>query len=211
MNSIPHGLVVFGFGGHARSVADVALAAGVSDLIFVDEAAKADESLWGFPVRRAFDDQLADGWQTFAAGGDNRRREAQVVAIASRSLPLATLIAPTATICRGAEISPGSFVGHHAHIGPLTRIGKGCIINTSAIVDHECSVGDFTHVSVNTSVAGRCRVGSFVFLGTGSTVIDQIEIADSVTVGGGGVVVNSLQEPGVYVGTPVRRIGARTL
>ena len=72
MSAVPRGLVILGFGGHARSVADIALTLGIKGLIFVDEAAEADESLWGFPVRKTFDDKLLDGWQAFAASGDNQ-------------------------------------------------------------------------------------------------------------------------------------------
>ena len=209
MIAAPRGLVVFGFGGHARSVADIALTLGIKDLIFVDESATANESLWGFPVCRKFDDPLPDGWQTFAAAGDNRARKAQVAAIRARSWPLATLIAPTATIGTRAEVSDGSFVGHHAHVGPLSNIGTSCIINTGAVVDHECMIGDYTHVSVNTTVAGRCRLGSLVFLGAGAVVIDKLSVGDSITVGAGSVVVEPLVEPGTYVGAPARPIGAR--
>jgi UDP-N-acetylbacillosamine N-acetyltransferase len=206
MTAVPRGLVVLGFGGHARSVADIALTLGIAKLIFVDETAATSESLWGFPVRKAFDDELPDGWQSFAASGDNQGRHAQVTTICERSWPLATLVAPTATIGTQASISAGCFIGHHAHIGPLSSIGTGCIINSGAIVDHECRIGDYTHVSVNSSVAGRCRLGSFVFLGAGAVVIDKVNIADSITVGAGGVVIEPLLEPGVYAGAPARRV-----
>src|SRR5258707_4167 len=109
MTAVPRGLVILGFGGHARSVADIALTMGIKALIFVAEAAGANESLWGFPVRKAFDDKLPDGWQTFAASGDNQTRQIQVAAILGRSWPLATLISPTATIGSEAGISAGCF------------------------------------------------------------------------------------------------------
>jgi UDP-N-acetylbacillosamine N-acetyltransferase len=102
MTPVPRGLVVLGFGGHARSVADIALALGIEELIFVDETAAPNESLWGFPVQKAFDDRLPDGWQTFAASGDNQARHAQVTTIRERCWPLATLVSPTATIGTGA-------------------------------------------------------------------------------------------------------------
>ena len=35
---IPNGLLILGFGGHARSVGDVAIDLGISALIFVDAA-----------------------------------------------------------------------------------------------------------------------------------------------------------------------------
>jgi UDP-N-acetylbacillosamine N-acetyltransferase len=208
MTPLPRGLVILGFGGHARSVADIALALGIEELIFVDETAAPNESLWGFPVRKVFDDRLPDGWQTFAASGDNQTRHAQVAKIRERSWPLATLVSPTATIGTEASISAGCFIGHHAHIGPLSSIGTSCIINSGAMIDHECRIGDYTHVSVNSSVAGRCRLGSFVFLGAGAVVIDKVCIANSITVGAGGVVIEPLLEPGVYAGAPARPVKA---
>jgi sugar O-acyltransferase (sialic acid O-acetyltransferase NeuD family) len=210
MTAVPRGLVILGFGGHARSVADIALTLGIERLIFVDEAAHGNENLWGFPVRKTFDEQLPDGWQAFAASGDNPTRHVQAAAILGRCWPLATLITPTATIGNETSISAGCLIGHHAHVGPLSSVGTACIINTGAVVDHECKIGDYTHVSVNSSVAGRCHLGSFVFLGTGAVVIDKVCIADSITVGAGGVVVESLVEPGTYVGAPARLVKAKT-
>jgi UDP-N-acetylbacillosamine N-acetyltransferase len=210
MSALPCGLVILGFGGHTRSVADIALTLGIKELLFVDEAARTDESLWGFPVRKTFDDKLPDGWQAFAASGNNQIRFNQVAAILGRSWPLATLISPTATIGSEAIISAGCFIGHQAHIGPLSSVGTACIINTGAVVDHECKIGDYTHVSVNSTVAGRCRLGSFVFLGAGAAVIDNVCIADSITVGAGGVVINPLVEPGTYVGAPARSVMSHT-
>ena len=206
MTPPPDGLVVYGFGGHARSVADIALASGIRKLIFIDEAARPDETLFGFPALTTFDEPLPGGWQAFPASGDNRTRHDQVTRILGRSWPLATLISPTATIGREARISAGCFIGHHAHVGPLTSVGTACIVNTGAVIDHECQIGDYTHVSVNSSVAGRCRIGNFVFFGTGAVMIDTVSIADSITVGAGTVVVQPLVEPGTYVGVPARKL-----
>jgi UDP-N-acetylbacillosamine N-acetyltransferase len=108
-------------------------------------------------------------------------------------------------------VAEGSFVGHHAHIGPMARIGVAGIINTGAIVEHECVVGDYVHVSVNATLAGRSRLGDCVFLGAGAVVIDSIEIATGITVGAGGVVTSSLHQPGTYVGVPVRHVRPASL
>src|SRR4051812_14208283 len=127
MSAAPRGLMIFGFGGHARSVADLALTLGTKRLLFVDRSARPDETLWVFPVQKTFDEKLPDGWQGFAASGDNQSRRAEVAAILQRSWPLATLISPTATIGKDCSISAGSFIGHHAHVGPLSSIGAGTI------------------------------------------------------------------------------------
>lgn len=200
------GLLVFGFGGHARSVADIALAAGVADFCFVDNNAREGESFLGYPVAKQWNGDLPEGWQAFSAAGDSLRRQQQCEHIKSLGWPLATLIAPSAIIGVGSKIAEGALIAHQAHVGPMATVSVGCIVNTCAVVEHECSIGEFSHVSVNATIAGRSKVGRFVMIGAGATIIDGIEIADNVTVGAGSVVHRSLCQAGVYVGVPVRRV-----
>jgi UDP-N-acetylbacillosamine N-acetyltransferase len=200
------GLRVYGFGGHARSVADVAVALGIQQLVFADINAGDDESFLGWPVIKAFDGDPPDGWQCFAAAGDNRKRCAQIEHIQARRWPLATIISPTATVGIGATVATGTFIGHHSHVGPMARIGQSCILNTGCIVEHDCEVGDFTHVSVNATLAGRSRLGRFVFLGVASAVIDGCLVPDGTECGAGTVVTQSLAVSGTYVGAPARLV-----
>jgi UDP-N-acetylbacillosamine N-acetyltransferase len=208
--STPAGLLILGCGGHARSVADVALAAGVGTLLFVDPNARPGEQCLGFPVLREFNEVLPQDWACMPAIGDNHRRQQQLVDIGRAGWLLATLIAPTATIGVGSRIGAGSFIAHHAHIGPMASVGMAAIINTGGVVEHESVIGDYTHVSVNSTVAGRSSLGKFVFLGTGATVIDGVAVGDGITIGAGAVVIAAISEPGTYVGVPARRIGKRS-
>lgn len=199
----PHGLYILGFGGHARSVGDVALAAGVAHLLFVDAKARADESFVGFAAVTALPGVPDARWKAFPAAGDNTLRMEQ---IANCSLPLAVLLAPSAHIGAGVVVAEGSLVAAGSHLGPLSRIGRGVIVNTGAIIEHESAVGDFSHVSVNAVVAGRSCIGRRVMVGAGAVVIDGVTVCDDVTIGAGTTVVADIVEPGVYVGTPARRI-----
>lgn len=203
------GLVILGFGGHARSVADVALDSGIQQLCFVDENARPNERFLTFAVQREWPDNLPEGWAVIAASGDGVRREAQGAEVLARGWALATVVAKSATLCIGVQVGEGSFVGRHAHIGPMAKVGQGCIINTAAIIEHESVVGDFTHVSVNTTVAGRSTIGSHCFIGAGATVVDGVAVADSITVGAGACVTRSLDTPGTYVGVPARPVGGK--
>ena len=55
-------------------------------------------------------------------------------------------------------------------------------------------------------VAGRARIGRNVFVGAGAVVIDSISVCDDVVIGAGAVVTSSIDEAGVYVGVPARRM-----
>ncbi|HVK93772.1 MAG TPA: hypothetical protein VM571_03495, partial [Noviherbaspirillum sp.] len=74
-------LLILGFGGHARSVADVALAAGFSSLLFVDSKVHDDEHFLGHPAQRSFSGALPQGWSCLPAAGNNQLRRMQIAAI----------------------------------------------------------------------------------------------------------------------------------
>ena len=200
------GLLLVGYGGHARSVADVALAAGYGALEFIDDNAQPGETFAGFPVKRGRAGPLPEGWSAFPASGDNAARREQVAFIKERGWALGTVVSPTATLGAGAKVGPGCFIAHHAHLGPLSTLGTGVILNTSAVVDHDCVVEDYVHVSVHAGVSGRCRLGEGVLIGAGACLIDRITVPAGTVVGAGSVVVRSIERPGTYIGMAVRSI-----
>jgi sugar O-acyltransferase (sialic acid O-acetyltransferase NeuD family) len=198
-------LVILGFGGHARSIADVALACGYSSLLFIDSNAREGENFFGHPVLAELDLPV-QGCDVFPGAGDNTRRQQQCREIELLGLTPVTLVSPLASIGVGSSIGAGCFVGHHAHIGPLAEVAPGCIINTGAIIEHESKVGAYCHVSVNATIAGRSTLGSLSMLGAGGTIIDGLSVASSVIVGAGALVNRSITCSGTYVGVPVRKL-----
>lgn len=203
----PKGLVVLGFGGHARSIADVALRCGIENLLFVDVNAAPGENFFGFPVQVAMPERIPEGWCVFPAAGDNALRRQQCDTIAGKGWPTIALISKNAYIGYNAKVGEATFVAPQAHLGPMTSIGRGCIINSLAVVNHECIVRDWTHIAVNANVAGRTHIGNNVFVGAGATIIERRTIVDDVIVGAGSVVIRDITIAGVYVGVPVKRIG----
>jgi UDP-N-acetylbacillosamine N-acetyltransferase len=200
------GLVLFGCGGHARAVADVAKSIGIAQMVFIDPNAQTDEQLFGGPVFEGWDRPLKPGWQVFSAAGGNADRLKHLLNFRQSGWEIATLVAPNASIGTGATIGQGSLVCSLAHLGPLAKIGEGCIINSGAIVEHESTIGNYSHVSVHATIAGRSHIGRNVMVGAGATVIDRLSICDDVIVGAGATVIDSITEPGVYVGVPARRV-----
>lgn len=196
-------LFILGFGGHARSVADVAVAIGWNRVIFVDNNAGEDEYFSSFLAIPTLPYPHDPEWQFFPAAGDNLRRRSQMEDIPGR---LTTLISPSAQLGLEAKLKEGTLVAHGAHVGPDAKIGRGVILNTHSIIEHEAQVGDFTHISVNAVVAGRSKIGSNVFLGAGAVVIDSVTVCSDVVIGAGAIVTDSIDEPGVYVGAPARRV-----
>ncbi len=91
-------------------------------------------------------------------------------------------------------------------INSSSRIGRGCIINTSSSIDHDNSIEDYVHISPGVKTAGSVGIGNGTWLGIGSVVSNKVNIYSGCKVGAGAVVVKDITEPGTYVGVPVRRV-----
>lgn len=202
-------LAILGCGGHARSVADVALTVGFDTILFIDENARIGEMMLGFQVLHEVPPGIEKGCVFIPASGDNLKRELQIKSIEYNGWQLGSVVSPCATIGAGAKVASGTFIGHHAHVGPRAEVGVGCIINTAAIVEHDSKIGNYTHISVNATVAGTTKIGCYCFLGTGSTAIDGLNICDNVIIGAGSVVVRPIISPGTHVGIPAKLLKSR--
>ena len=200
-------LLILGFGGHARSVADVALACGYTRLLFIDKNAQPSENFLGYEVVRSLSGLELEGYCAFAAAGDAKKRQQQCLVLENIGVPLVSLVAPSASIGVGSSVSTGCFVGHHAHVGPMAVVGKSVIINNGAVVEHESFVGDYSHISINASIAGRSKLGAYSMLGAGATIIDGLSVSSDVVIGAGSVVISGIDFPGTYVGIPAKKIG----
>ncbi len=200
-------LVLFGCGGHARSVADIYLQRFPgSSILFVDKNGTSNEKILGFPVQPFLPEPMDN---CFIAIGDNGKRKSVWEALRS-SKKLDPIIARTALVSPYAEIGRNVFIGNLAHIGPEAKVGHNTIVNTGSIIEHEVVVGDHCHIGPKAVISGRCKVGNLVFLGVGATVKDSIHIGSNIIIGAGAVVVKDLTEPGIYVGCPAKLLGILT-
>ena len=197
-------LIIIGASGHGKVVADIAEKMGYDPIGFLDDNGEVT-SCNGCPVLGKTNGFSDFNCEFFVAIGNNviRARIQKVLEDAGKQV--ATLIHPNAVVGKGVELGQGTVVMAGAVINPGAKIGKGCIINTCASVDHDCLLGDFVHLSVGAHMAGGCFVGDGSFIATGATVINNIRICADTVIGAGGVVIRNIEEPGTYVGCPVRK------
>ncbi len=196
-------LIVVGASGHGKVVADVAVLNGYKHIVFVDDNS-AIETCAGFPV--VGDESVIsrlDG-ELFVAIGNNATRRRIMERFDERTFP--TLIHPRAVVANDALVGVGTVVMAGSVVNPSARIGAGVIINTNSVVEHDCVVSDYCHVSVGACLCGTVGVGAETFIGAGAVVRNNTYICGSCVVGMGTVVVKDLKTPGTYVGNPARQI-----
>ena len=122
----------------------------------------------------------------------------------SLSFPL--IASPDAIVNEGVSGGRGAVVMDGGVINSGATIGCGVIVNTNSTVEHDVVLEDWVHVAPGATISGGVTVGRFSMIGAGATVIEGMKIAAGCIVGAGATVVHDLTEPGVYVGTPARRI-----
>lgn len=199
-------VVVFGCGGHARSVVNILheISQGL-EIILVDDNAKDNEFILGCQVRRHYELDENDGY--IIAIGDNNIRKEMYKILVNRSVGnCVAVVSLNSHIGADAQIGKGTFVASNVFVGPEAKIGNNSILNTGSVIEHEVRIGNHTHIAPGAVVCGRSIIGDNVFCGAGSVITDKIHICDNVLIGAGAVVVRDILIPGTYVGTPAEKI-----
>lgn len=197
-------LVIIGASGHGKVIADIALKNGYEIVGFLDDNESLQE-ICGFPVLGSIKTvcDYKEDCEFVIAIGNNTIREKIATEYDVR---WATLIHPSAVLGMQVQIGEGTVVMANAIINPCARVGKHCIINTGAIVEHDNALADYVHLSPNATLAGTVRVGTGTHVGVGACVKNNVVITEHVVIGAGATVVKDITEVGVYVGVPARRM-----
>lgn len=115
-----------------------------------------------------------------------------------------SIIAPSALVTRNSVVGEGSALLAGAIVNRAI-LGRHVVINTGAIVEHDCKVGDNTFIGPGAVIGGGVKIGSDCFIGLGARIRNGVTIGANITVGMGATVTRDLTEPGIYYGSPLRR------
>ncbi len=115
-----------------------------------------------------------------------------------------TVVSPMARISRTATIGEGTVIQDKVNVSSHTKIGDFVKLNTMSNVMHDCVVGDFTTIAPNVCVLGRISIGDSCYIGANATILPDVKIVGETTVGAGATVLRTIEEKGVYIGTPIR-------
>ena len=196
-------LIIIGAGGHGRVCAEAASLSGYKEIAFLD-----DKNVEGLPVIGTLNDieKYICECCFFVAIGDNSLRKKILKNVKELGGELASIIHPFSSVSKSAEIGEGTVIMAGAVVQANAKIGEGVIINTCSSVDHDCVVGNWTHVAVGARLAGSVKAGKSVFLGASCVILNNLSVTDNCVVGAGSAVICNINDVGTYVGVPARRI-----
>lgn len=197
---------IIGAGGHAREVFHAISQQGVSAMASVDgfyvepEFLGKVEFLYGLPVR-SIEELDTEVHALHLAIGDPELRQRMYESFKSFGFSFVTVIDPRANVPKlmNVEMGEGTYIAPGSTITSEAKIGKCVIINTGAIVSHDCEIQDFCTISPGVVLCGNVRIGERSYIGAGSIIREKIWIRDRVTLGMGSVVIKNILDPGTYV------------
>ncbi len=200
-------MLLYGGSGHAKVIIDCMYAMGKEvHGIFDDNPAL--KALLDVNVVGTYQSSFLPEVPLVIAIGNNQIRQ-KVAQVIQHSFGL--VHHPSALISTFARVEVGTVVFHNAIVQAGAVVGKHCIINTAASVDHDCELGDFVHISPNAALCGNVKVGEGTHIGTGASVIPGVKIGKWCTIGAGAVVIKDIPDYAVAVGVPARIIKTKIL
>jgi acetyltransferase EpsM len=189
----PTALLIFGGGGHGKTVIDLVQALGTMRIVgVIDDGLPAGSEVLGIPVLGGAKD-LTEWYNrgvrliVNAVGGiGNVAVRLKVFDIlAKEGFVCPTLVHPTAVVERSALLEAGVQVFAQAYIGSAARVGFGTVVNTSAVVHHDCVIGRVVNLSPGATLAGNVRVEDHAQIGMLATVNLQVTVGEGALLGNG--------------------------
>ncbi len=174
-------VVMWGAGGHATVVAEsihsipgFVLAGVLVDPVWIAsaKASLAHLVIGGMEQLPVLRDRGIR--HAVVAVGQNDARVEISQSLIAHGLSLPSVVSPSARVSPSATIGDGSVVRPGAIITADARIGRFCIINTGAIVEHGVELGDGVHVCPRAVLAGDVKVGPRTWIGLGAVVVDNV-------------------------------------
>jgi UDP-perosamine 4-acetyltransferase len=146
-----------------------------------------------------------------AAGvAHNERRRALFEAWSALGFEFVTLVHRSAVVSVQAPSGSGLQAMAASVVNPGATLGRNVIVNTGAIVEHDCVVEDHAHVGPGAVLCGGVRLGAGALVGAGATVLPGVSIARGALVAAGSAVTRDVADSVAVAGVPARPIASRS-
>ncbi len=201
-------MILIGYSGHAYVVHAILESSGKKVYAYCDSNKKENNpfklTYLGSEISEVGASALSNN-NFFISIGNNNIRQKIYENLEIRNLLPSNAIHNSAIICKSAFIHEnGVMISAGVIINPLTKIGRGVICNTGCIIEHECTISDFSHVGPGAILCGNVTVGENSFIGAGTVVRQGITIGKNVIIGAGSVVVKDISDNSTVMGCPAK-------
>jgi sugar O-acyltransferase (sialic acid O-acetyltransferase NeuD family) len=206
-------VVIWGMGDHYQSLLSIIQDSGYNILCFIDEHKQKSDFDSSIPYFSSFEGLKESGLIaknkniSAVVALSNKFKDFRVINYEKLLLyginPL-SLLDSTALIRRDVLIGKGVQIMSNVFVNSKTDIGDYCIINSSAILEHHCSLDVGVEVGPGAILLGRVRIEEFVQIGAGAVVLPGVTVGAHSLIGAGSIVTKDIPKKCIAVGNPAR-------
>lgn len=199
-------IIIFGAGGQAQTVGDLAINLGYKIRCFVNKNKKSNQALFGVPV--IDETKLNLDCSIAIAIGDNQLRKKIYVKISPNTTikQFPRLIHPSAVVSRYSKIGEGTIILPNAVVGTNVNIKKFSILNINSSLDHDSIMEDFTSLGPSAVTGGNVTISSLTKVEIGSVIEKSIKIAENCIIGANSFLNSDTDKDSIYFGSPAKFI-----
>lgn len=112
----------------------------------------------------------------------------------------------------GTDIGAGSYICANNTVvrgagGEKTVLGENVMLAPNNAIGHGAQIGKGTHFANGILIGGTAFIDNGCFLGSGSVIQPGVQLSAGSVLGANATLTKSTLSPGVYAGTPAKRIG----
>ncbi|EJL6549147.1 acetyltransferase [Vibrio cholerae] len=203
-------LVLIGGGGHASVLADILLGQGRDIVAVISPDDLSSRAVFTGLVHLTQDEEvkrfspenvhLVNGIGMLPRSMLRQRVNQQFLELGYQ---FETVIASDAHVSRFATIHSGVQILSGARVQTGAVIGEYTIVNSAALVEHDCQIGAYNHIAPRATLCGGISSEELVFIGAGAVICPGVSLGRKCIVGAG-VTIRSDVLAGITAVTEVK-------
>lgn len=192
----PNSLIVYGGGGHGKTIIDLIRALGTYQLEgIIDDGLVPGSLILDVPVLggsqllpQLVERGLRKAVNAVGAIGHADTRVQIFDQLAKAGFQFPALIHPTAFVEPSAKIEDGVQILAKSYVSSAAVIGFGTVINAGVVVSHDCILGKCVNLSPGAMLAGGVVLDDRVQVGMAATINIDIKVGAGCVIGNGATV-----------------------
>jgi sugar O-acyltransferase (sialic acid O-acetyltransferase NeuD family) len=203
--------VIYGAGGLGREVLqlvrDTKCLDGAEVAGFVDDGVELGTIRNDAPVLGSVDyfDTVTEPLSVVVGIADPRTKERLYTRLKTNPLlSFPSVVHPRALVRAYSTIEEGCVLIADCHISVNVRLGKCVLINDTATVGHDVTIGDFSSLMPQAAISGNIEIGARCLIGVGALVRQGLHIGADSVIGMGSVVLRDVPVGAKAWGNPAR-------
>jgi sugar O-acyltransferase (sialic acid O-acetyltransferase NeuD family) len=194
----PFPVIVLGTGGHARVLID-ALLLSPANLLGTTDTNHQNQPLLGVPYLGG--DEVIEKYSSneiclvngIGSISQPYLRKKIFKKFKNLGYRFINVIHPSSIIATDVKLGEGVQVMAGAIIQSGSEIGDNTIINTRTSVDHDCRIGQHTHLAPGTILCGNVCIEELGHVGAGAIILQSIRVGAQVLVDAGTLVKSDIE------------------